>query len=145
MTSTYPAIRHRHRVWLVLWVWVFALASGAVNACLVQERTSHPHSDRVHASDPTGARTVSVEHLHVNPGHADGGQLSSAQCLNVCDQTAQSPGKQQAQPDLGVPAAPPVFAPWAPVPPAALAALPVPDMRRDTAPPIRVRYVRLAL
>ena len=145
MTSTYPAIRHRHRVWLVLWVWVFALASGAVNACLVQERTSHPHSDSVHASDPPRARTVSAEHAHVHPGHADGWQPSAEQCLNVCDQTAQSPGKQQAQPELGVPAAPPVFAPWAPVPPAALAALSVPGMRRSTAPPIRVRYVRLAL
>ena len=145
MTSTCRAIRHRHRVWLVLWVWVFALASGAVNACLVQERTSHPHSDRVHTSDPTRARTVSVEHLHVNPGYADGGQLSSAQCLNVCDQTAQSPGKQPAQTDLGMPAAPQLFVAWAPVPPAALAALPVPDMRRSTVPPIRVRYVRLAL
>jgi len=145
MTLFSRPIAKRRAAWMVLCVWLFALASGVANACLLQERTSRTHDDRVHASDLPGTRTISATHVDVSPGHDGTAQRSRAPCLKVCDQGAHSPVKHPIHPDTDSPpglvgTVARVLAPSAVQPMAT-----IPDIRRSAVPSIRVRYVRLAL
>ena len=139
------ATARRHATWLVLLVWVFANASGVANACLLQERTAHGHFVLGQASDLSWIRTAAVTHQYITSLHQDGARLSKAACLKVFEQGSQSPVNHPTDSDLGV--GPETFdcANWAVVPGAVPSMYGIPDLHRSTAPPIRVRYVRLAL
>ena len=139
------ASARRHTTCLVLLVWIFALASGVANACVVQERTTHTHINPLTVSDPSWIRTTAVTHDESASNHEESAGLSIAPCLKVCDQGSQSPVKHPTPTDLHVLPATFDSTHWDVLLPVAQAMPAIPDVRRTTAPPIRVRYVRLAL
>lgn len=136
----------RHHVFMVLLVWLFALASGIANACLLEVRETHSH---VVAAGSVEAARASL----ILPGHAgavaDGVDVSqfSAPCLKVCDDGSRSVPKHDltvAQADPGP--APRVVVLWTADSPLAAALGQRDDLLLSTQSlPLRVRYARLAL
>lgn len=137
----------RNTAFMVLLVWLFALASGVANACLLEARQTHAHIATV-ASSEAAAHAFAIV-----PGHAgavaDGVDEShvKAPCLKVCDDGTRSFPKQDstvAQTDPGP--APLVLVLWNTVAPA-IAAFPQRDVEPSATPepPIRVRFSRLAI
>lgn len=137
----------RNTACVVLLVWVFALASGVANACLLE--WPGPHSTESTAVVvETGHPPVDLVALvGTSTGHDDKSDAGKESCLKVCDQgthtlpTAYSSG-DNADPGL---------APW-------VVTLWTGSQERVSAPrrmmtatipivglPVRVRYSRLAL
>jgi len=137
----------RNTAFMVLLVWLFALASGVANACLLEARQTHSHVVTAASSETAAHATV------ILPGHtgavADGigEQHFKAPCLKVCDDGTRSFPKQDggvAQNDAGP--APLVQVLWGKVAPS----VPTPrhmDVEPLATPelPIRVRFSRLAI
>lgn len=137
----------RHTASMVLLAWLFALASGLANACLLEVRETHSH---VVATGASGVAPASA----ILPGHAgavaDGIDESHfrAPCLKVCDDGSRSVPQQEltlAQSDPGP--APLLAVLW--TTPAESVVL-VPRRIDDPQPatpalPIRVRFSRLAI
>ncbi|ABM39809.1 hypothetical protein Pnap_4536 (plasmid) [Polaromonas naphthalenivorans CJ2] len=134
---------------MVLLVWLFALASGVANACLLEARQTHAHIAAT-ASSESGAHAHAAVIL---PGHtgaiADGvgEQQFKASCLKVCDDGTRSFPKQDgsvAQNDAGP--APLFQVLWGKVAPS-IPTLRHMDARQPATPelPIRVRFSRLAI
>lgn len=136
-------------VLLVLLVWLFALASGVANACLLEARGTHAYGATAGYSEAAHAPGVSPGHAGAvaDRDHANASYASSATCLKACGDGTYSVPK----PDLTATQTDPgpallVAVLWT-------AATPVvsPPSRMDhvqpSAPerPIRVRYSRLAL
>lgn len=123
----------RSTVFLVLLAWLFALASGVANACLLQAQETHAHS--------IAAAEFSVA------SHGDEAPTSTAPCLKVCDEGARSvpkPDLKIAQTDPGP--APLLVVLWTAAAPVVLAPGPMDDMwPAMPGLPLRVRYSRLAL
>ena len=138
----------RDAAFMVLFAWLFALASGMANACLLEVRQTHSH---VAATASFDTAQISV----ILPGHAGavadktgvGESHSKAPCLKVCDDGSCSfPNKvlTVAHTDLGP--APLVMVLWSSTAQGVLA----PDQINDKQPatpelPIRVRFSRLAI
>lgn len=88
----------RNTAFMVLMVWLFALASGVANACLLEARQTHSHIAA--ATSSKGAAHASV----IVPGHtgADGVGVGvdeshfKAPCLKVCDDGTRSFPKQDS-------------------------------------------------
>ena len=132
---------------MMLLVWLFALASGVANACLLEARQTHPHVATAASSD-TAAHASAIL-----PGHTPavddgvGEQHFKAPCLKVCDDGTRSLPKQDgavAQNDAGP--APLVQVLWGKVAPS-IPTLRHMDARQPATPelPIRVRFSRLAI
>ena len=137
----------RSTAFVVLLVWLFAVASGVANACLLEGPGTHSHS-AVAGSAKTGhAPALLAGHVGAVDGHDDDSDTSKESCLKVCDDGSNAPVKLQTGFDLTGPGmAPLVAVVWN-------AAAPVvsgPCRRVDLQPPIvgppfRIRYSRLAL
>lgn len=136
----------RNTAFMVLLVWLFALASGVANACLLEARETHAHIATAASSEAAHASVIL-------PGHtgavADGVGEShfKAPCLKVCDDGTRSFPKQEgavAQNDAGP--APLVQVLWGRVAPV-VPTLRQLDEEQPTTPglPIRVRFSRLAI
>lgn len=94
----------RSSTFLVLFVWLFALASGVANACLLEVRGTHSHGAPVtHSSAAKATLEISAGHAGVIASHNAGAQASKAACLKVCDDDSQSLPKQPASFDLADP------------------------------------------
>ena len=137
----------RNTAFLVLLVWVFALASGVANACLLEVRGTHGHLTDAAGPEAAATLKVSAGHAGAVVGHHDDAGAPKALCLKACEDVAQSLPKQDlkaAQADPGP--APLVLVLWTAATPALLPF-------RQTGPvqpaaperPVRVRYSRLAL
>lgn len=138
----------RHTAFVVLLVWLFALASGLANACLLEVRETHSHVVAAGFSEAAQASTIL-------PGHAgavtDGvdASPSKAPCLKVCDDGSRSFPKQEltlAQSDPGP--APLLAVLWTiSADSALLASSRNVDGPQPATPalPVRVRFSRLAL
>lgn len=138
----------RNTTFVVLFVWLFALASGVANACLIQADDLHGHGSLVaHSSAVEKGYAISAVHGDVLPDHDSGLEASKSQCLKVCDDGSQSLPKQQVSSDLTHPVlAPLIDVAWTTAMPvfstrdlAVFQRLPYPS------PPIRIRFSRLAL
>ena len=122
----------RHTAFAVLLVWLFALASGFANACLLQTPTVHSSAAGVALSEP------SHESFEFGAKEA---------CLKVCDDGSRAVPSAHAAADHTDPGpAPFVTTLWA----AAVPSVSTPrrlDLLqvRTEGPPLRVRYSRLAL
>lgn len=135
----------RKAVAMVLLAWLFALASGVANACLLETPATHAH---VVAAASSGARVSAAMAGHTGAVADDGDKSSAARasCLKVCDESsnalATQPGRAQA--DTG--SVPLVSVLW-PVAVADRAAPSPTSAPEPVAPelPLRVRYSRLAL
>lgn len=138
----------RTTAWVVLGVWLFALAAGMANACLLEppgpnEHASHvppARDDNDHVSAGNGT-TLHDQHRH---GHQD---LSKAPCVKVCGDATQSPIQKTSDLAGDLPALPSDSAQCWSVP------LAMHDGIGDRAdprrvppdPPPRLKYSRLAL
>lgn len=137
----------RNTAFLVLLMWLFALASGVANACMLETRGTHAHVVTLGLSEAVNAPHVSAGHAGAVAGHDDDSQASKAPCLKACDDDTRSVPKQDltvAQTDPGP--APLVAVLWTAVSPVVSQSSRM-DHVQPAVPerPIRVRYSRLAL
>ena len=132
---------------LMLLVWVFALASGVANACLLEVRGTHGHLTDVAVPKAIAALKVSAGHAGAVVGHHDEADASRAPCLKACEDVAQSLPKQDLKAEQANPGpAPLVSVLWTAATPALLPFRQT-DPVQPPAPklPVRVRYSRLTL
>ena len=136
----------RNAAFMVLLVWLFALASGVANACLLEARETHSHIATVASSEAAHASVIL-------PGHAgavaDGVDEShfKAPCLKVCDDGTRSFTKQDSMVTHTDPGpALLVLVLWSTVAPVVPTLRQIEDERPATPElPIRVRFSRLAI
>ena len=137
----------RNTAFVVLLVWLFALASGVANACLVEARVTHSHVATAGYSGTAHASAILPGHAGAVAGHDYDSYTAKEPCLKVCDDGSQSLPKQDltvAQTDPGP--APLVTVLWSAVAPV-VSVLHRMDAIQPATPglPIRVRYSRLTL
>lgn len=131
---------------MVLLAWVFALASGVANACLLETTTTHAHGVAA-ASAGAYASAVTAGHTGAVADHGNKSPTAKAPCLKVCDDSSNAlptqPGMTQA--DTGPVSLIRVL--WPVAAADDVAAFPVSDAARPALPELalRVRYSRLAL
>ncbi len=137
----------RRTIYTVLLAWLFVLASGWANACLIQARDTHWHAPSDDATLSAEVPRVSPGHVGVDSDHAQNAGPGKGACLKVCDDGSQSLVKLASSVDLTDAAmAPPTALFWSD-PLAAAArdnawlALPAPGR----AVPLRTRFARLTL
>ena len=137
--------RNRSTALVMLLLWLFAVSSGIVNACVLQPHETDAHLAGVQPS--THATAVMAGHVETLVGHEGTLDASMAPCLKVCDDSSQALIKLQ-----------PLFD-WADRGPALTdsmlwaVAIPLVSVQRHmdppptatSEPPVRVRYSRLAL
>ena len=123
----------------MLLVWLFSVAAGVANACLVEAPAANVVVLKVAVPEPG--------HAHALAGHTGESDPAKESCLKSCDGTTQALPKAQACVDQSDPGpAPLVTTLWtAPTRPDLASRqfdkLPLPFV----GPPLRVRYSRLAL
>ena len=137
----------RNTAFMVLLVWLFALASGVANACLLEVRETHSHVVSAGFSEVAHASAILPGHAGAVADGADDSSHFKAPCLKVCDDGSRSFSKQESavgQFDPGP--APVVLVLWSAVAPA-VPMLGQIDYVHPAMPglPIRVRFSRLAL
>ena len=144
----------RNTACAMLFVWLFALALGVANACLLEPHGVHDHGSPL--SHPSASGTtpgLAGDHAQ-GLAHDDGGGDSDPvpapakeSCLKACDEGSQSLLKHAYSFDFADPGlAPLVAAAWA----AEVHLSPASGLRHDfrlpeRGPPVRVRFSRLAL
>ena len=137
----------RSTAFAMLLVWVFALASGVANACLLETPDHHATAAKGSAATAFQASAELVVHLDATAGHDDDSKSTKESCLKVCDDGTHTLLKGYSGADHTDPGPPPlVMTLWiGPMP-----IVSAPHRANDSAapivgPPIRVRYSRLAL
>jgi hypothetical protein len=138
----------RNTAFVVLLVWLFALASGVANACLTQAKEIPGHSSlATHSSSSEKGHATSAAYGGAVSKHDPGLEASKSQCLKVCDDGSQSLTKQRAAADLTYSDLAPLLAlAWTTVTPVVSAlALTGFQQSPDAELPIRIRLSRLAL
>ena len=147
----------RHAALAVLMLWLFAIATGWANACVLEARGTHVHAAAADASegdsadaaaDAPQAVTVSAGHVSVLADHDEHPDVSKAPCLKVCDDGSTSVVQLHPGLDLTDPGtAPLAIVLWTALAPAESALRPWDDLPPPEAagPPPRIRFSRLAL
>lgn len=145
-----PRRLRRLAAWVLL-VWLFGLASGIANACIVSAQLRQADAAAVaaghdHSAMADGALADMDTH-HGAAGHDHGGNTPPPACERLCAAPAAAPqADQTASQVLG--------AFWlAPAPPPAMAVRPVPqsvaqprdELRWAATIPISIAFLRLAL
>ena len=138
--------RMRNTAFTVLLAWLFAIASGVANACLLESPrvALHVSAAGTHAADVS---------THVGTPARDiansGGAMHDASppCQKVCDDTPQSLPKAASGVDHTNPGlSPPAAILWAATAPVAVGARRMARMQPALPElPLRLRYPRLAL
>lgn len=136
----------RNTAFAMLLVWLFAMASGVANACLLQ--THEPHSMiEVSAATKSQAHAVLLDHLGTIAGHDEDSGSSKESCLKACDDGTHTlfkahSGVDQTNPGL----APLVTTLWTGLPTVVATSHRLDDLAiPPVGPPFRVRYSRLVL
>ena len=135
---------------LVLIAWLFALASGIANACLLEgARGTHAHSHAagIEASPHAHPAAELTEQASEIDGDTDQSPTAKARCLDACDERTHALPKQDASLDQ------PYLAPLTLIAIVWLVTHPIESavsQERDNHAepfdvPIRVRYSRLTL
>ena len=138
----------RNTAFVVLVVWLFAVASGIANACVLKTHGDHAHIVAAEAFEAAHDPNAPAGHAHDTADH-DGDKLdiSKAPCLKVCDDGTQLLIKQQASLDIGDHGSSfLVSVLWTTVIP--ITTIPRQRDGLESAahgPPLRVRYSRLTL
>jgi hypothetical protein len=94
----------RNTAFLVLLVWVFALASGVANACRLEAHGARGHLTAAGGFHEAAAPGMSAGRVKAVADHDDDAHSSKASCLKACDDVAQYLPKQDltgAQADPG--------------------------------------------
>ena len=137
----------RHTAFVVLLVWLFALASSVANACLLE--TDEPHSRAAKKSVTTTIQVPAglIAKMGIEAGHHEDADRSRESCLKVCNDGTNTLPKAYAGVDHTDPGPALLIATlWT----GAGHVVSVPHRMDDLAipivgPPLRVRYSRLAL
>jgi hypothetical protein len=137
----------RRTVHMVLLAWLFAMAAGWANGCLLQERGTHGHGPSDAGSPTAEAPHVSPGHVGVDADHAEHADPGKNACLKACGDDNPSVVKLASSLDLtDAVMAPAVALVWS----ASLAAVDrdiawqaLPAPRQGV--PLRTRFARLAL
>lgn len=91
----------RNTAYVVLLAWLFALASGVANACLIQARVIDGRGSlAAHSSVADKGHAISAVHGAAMFTQDSGSDASMPPCLKVCDDVSQSLPKQPAGFDL---------------------------------------------
>ena len=85
----------RNTAFMVLLAWLFAVASGVANACLLEAREAHSLIAATASSEATHAPVILLGHAGAV---ADGRDEShfNADCLKVCDDSSRFSPKQDS-------------------------------------------------
>ena len=152
--NLFASTRTQRRIaFAVLLVWLFAVASGVANACLLEASDGSP-APGVHAHGAMAASAASGDptavpagHVKAGDGHDDDTRAAAPICLKVYDDGSTALLKLQAPTDLSDPGmAPLVAVMWNPAVPATSGRCWRFDAQTLPAgPPVRDRYCRLAL
>ena len=148
MKPLFSSSTKRSTAFVVLLVWLFALASGVANACLIQAKEINRHGSlAAYSSAAEKGHAASAVLGDPIPKYDFGFEASKSQCLKVCDDGSQSLPKQPVGFDWTHPDPAPLPAvTWATATPVASAhSLAVFQRPPDPGLPIRVRLSRLAL
>jgi hypothetical protein len=139
----------RNTACVMLFMWLFALASGVANVCLLEPRGIHDHGSPLSHLSATGT-TLGIAGDHAEGiAHDDGDPGTGPtreSCLKACDEGSQSLLKHASRFDLPDPGlAPFVAAAWA----VEVHIAPAPGRAHDfrlpeRGPSIRVLFSRLA-
>ena len=137
----------RNTAFVVLLVWLFALASSVANACFLE--TDEPHSMAVKSAAATTNQSPAelVVYLGNDAGHHDDSGGTKESCLKVCDDGTRTLPKAYSGVDHNDPGPAPLVATlWT----SSQHVFSAPRRADDLAmpivgPPLRVRYSRLAL
>jgi hypothetical protein len=144
MRSYIPSRIMRTTTWAVLFAWLFALAAGMANACLLETHGEHGHHhEHGRAAELVldGDAPASAPSAH----HHDDEQDGKASCIKACRDTAQSTTQKSFNLALdAVNLLPQPVAAWIP------AVEPVIELLLDGVqippePPPRLLFARLAL
>ena len=129
----------RRTAFAVLLAWLFAVAAGVANACLLEAPAPGAVVLQVAVLEP-------VQH-HAVAGDTDDSDFAKESCLKSCDGGTQALPKAQAGVDQSDPGpAPQVTTLWTTSTQPALALHRLDDLQLPiVGPPLRVRYSRLAL
>lgn len=129
----------RHTAFAVLLVWLFSVAAGVANACLLETPASSVVALRAAVLEPG--------HPHPLAGHTDDSDPAKVSCLKSCDGGNQALPKAQAGADHSDPGpAPLVTTLWTTSAKPVLASRQFDKLQVPiVGPPLRVRYSRLAL
>lgn len=130
---------------LMLLAWLFALASGVANACLLETSTTHAHTVAA-ASGGKHVSAVMAGHTGAVADKGDESPAAKAPCLKVCDEGSSALATQLniAQANMGP--APLVRVLWLVAEADRMTPYPADDPEPAAAElPLRVRYSRLAL
>ena len=148
---TLPNTRtRRNAAYGMLFVWLFAMASGVANACLLDAHGTHdrasPQSHRSAAVATPGIAGDHAEGLTSDHSDSDTGPTKES-CLRACDEGSQSLLKHSSGFDFADPAlAPFVAVAWSDGMHVAPASSRAHDFRLpERGPPLRVLFSRLAL
>ena len=137
----------RNTAFAMLLVWVFALASGVANACLLETSDHHATAAKGSAARTKQAPAELVAHLDATAGHDDDSKSTEESCLKVCDDGTHTLPKGYSGVDLTDPGQPSLVTTlWT----GSLHVISAPSRVDDLAvsmvgPSIRVRYLRLVL
>ena len=137
----------RHAALGVLLMWLFALASGVANACLLQTPDLHAQAATRSVVMAGGDAAESAAHLSPSAGHHGDTDDAKESCLKVCDDGTHTLTNASSGVDHTDPGPAPLFVTlWT----GSSLLVSVSHRPDDWAipilgPPFRVRYSRLAL
>ena len=137
----------RNTAFVVLLVWLFALASSVANACLMETQEPHARAAMKSEAVTLQASVDSQPRLGTEAGHHDESDATKESCLKVCDDGTHTLPKAHSGVDLIDPGpAVMVGTLWTASQHDVLAPRLVDDLSvLIVGPPLRVWYARLAL
>ena len=137
----------RHTAFVVLLVWLFALASSVANACFLETDVPHSRAVKNVAATTSQAPAELLAQLGNDAGHHDDSDGTKESCLKVCDDGTHTLPKAYTSVDHNDPGPAPLVATlWTESPNVVSAPRQLDDLAIPiVGPPLRVRYSRLAL
>ena len=137
----------RNTAFAMVLVWLFALASGMANACLLESPGTHAHTTKADHIEEAGSLHALAGHSANVDDHDDDSDAARESCLKTCDDGSNAPVKLQIGSDLSDPGAAPLIAvAWDSSTRIASKSFSPDDLQPPiVGPPFRVRYARLTL
>ena len=136
----------RDTAFVVLLVWLFALASSVANACLLETYGPQLRAAKQSAVAANQAPARLLAQLGTDAGHHEDSDGAKQSCLKVCDDGTHTLAKAQPSADYNDPGPASLVATlWTGSPNVVSAPRRPDDFVAPVGPPLRVRYSRLAL